>query len=222
VKKIKTINIQQVLSSEKALKLPVINIYFILAFFVLLLSGCASDYNPKPKGFNRIVLPEHEYRVLPDTFPYQFEYSKHANLKKDTSWLAERHWMQLYYPQFDASIELTYKPVFNSDSLLFHYFETSYRLTSQHKQKAYSIEETGLVIPNGDRAIIAELTGEVPSQMQFYTSDSTMNFLRGALYFKTATQNDSLRPVIDYIKKDMLHMLMTLQWDKDFPVDKLK
>jgi gliding motility-associated lipoprotein GldD len=193
-----------------------------LALSALFLSACEGDYNPKPKGYNRIILPEHGYQALPDTFPYFFEYSSHAKLQKDTSWIAEDYWMKILYPRFDASIELTYKPVHNSDSLLYHYFETAYRLTSQHKAKAYSIEETGLKIPNGDMALVAELSGEVPSQVQFYTSDSTAHFLRGALYFKTATQNDSLKPVIEFIKQDILHLLMTLKWDKDFPVEKLQ
>ncbi len=197
--------------------------YNVIAIFaVMIVTGCETDYTPKPKGFNRINLPSHGYQSLPDTLPYSFQYSTHAILQKDTSWIAEPYWMQIIYPDFDASIEITYKPVFNSDSLLYHYFETAYRLTSQHKKKAYSIEETGIVLPNRDKAIIAELSGEVPSQMQFYTSDSTMHFLRGALYFKTATQNDSLQPVIEYIKEDILHLLQTLDWDKDFPVEKLQ
>lgn len=194
----------------------------LFIFLFSLLEACTADYAPKPKGYNRINLPEHEYVSLPDTFPYFFEYSKHANIRRDTTWIAEDYWIHILYPHFDASIEITYKPVFHSDSLLFNYFETAYRLTSQHKKKAYSIEETQLLIPNGDMAIVAELSGEVPSQMQFYTSDSTMNFLRGALYFKTATQNDSLQPVIAFIKKDILHLLKTLKWNKEFPIDKLQ
>jgi len=57
------------------------------------------------------------------------------------------------------------------------------------------------------------LEGEVPSQFQFHVSDSTQHFMRGALYFKTATQNDSLAPVIDYLKRDIIHLLSTLRWN---------
>jgi hypothetical protein len=48
--------------------------------------------------------------------------------------------------------------------------------------------------------------------MQFFTSDSTRHFLRGAVYVNTATQNDSLAPIIDFIKQDALHLVKTLQW----------
>ena len=176
---------------------------------------------PKPKGFNRIDLPDHAYQRLADSFPYSFEYSKHAKIVKDSSWIAERYWITLVYPYFDASVEITYKPIFNSDSLLRNYFETAYRLTSKHQIKAYAIEESVIKLENGDPAIVAELSGEVPSQFQFYTTDSSMHFLRGALYFKTATQNDSLKPVINYLQDDILHMLNTLQWEEDFPKSKL-
>lgn len=193
-------------------------IVIAISFFIL---ACESDYLPKPKGYNRIELPPHQFVSLPDSLPYDFEYSSHSKLYRDSSWIAERYWTELVYPQFDASIELTYKPLFRSDTLLRHYFETAYRLTSKHQIKAYAIDEAVLPLPNGDAAVLAELSGEVPSQFQFYTTDSTMHFLRGALYFKTATQNDSLKPVIDYIKQDIIHLLKTLEWDEDFPIDKL-
>jgi gliding motility-associated lipoprotein GldD len=196
-------------------------IILILFFFIAGLFSCEQDYLPKPKGYNRIDMLPHEYLPLPDTFPYQFEYSKHARLLRDSSWISEPYWIELHYPYFDATIEMTYKPTFNDEEVLRDYFETAYRLTSKHKQKAYAIDEQVIPINNGNLAIIAELSGEVPSQFQFYTTDSTMNFLRAALYFKTATQNDSLLPVIQYMQKDMLHILNTLQWKKDFPKEKL-
>ncbi|MFW5759973.1 MAG: gliding motility lipoprotein GldD [Cyclobacteriaceae bacterium] len=197
-----------------------VTLFYLLILFAGIL-GCNQDYLPKPKGFNRIDMLPHEYVSLPDTFPYHFEFSKHARLLSDTSWIAERYWVELYYPYFDATIEMTYKPTYNDEKILRDYFETAYRLTSKHKQKAYAIDEQVIPINNGNLAIVAELSGEVPSQFQFYTTDSTMNFLRAALYFKTATQNDSLRPVIQYMQKDMLHILNTLQWKEDFPQEKL-
>jgi gliding motility-associated lipoprotein GldD len=65
---------------------------------------------------------------------------------------------------------------------------------------------------NGKTATIFQLEGEVPSQFQFHITDSTEHFLRGALYFRTATKNDSLSPVINYMKEDIMHMLNTLEW----------
>lgn len=170
---------------------------------------------PKPKGFNRIDLPKNEFRALPDTFPYQFEYSAHAKVLADSSWIAEPYWIDLYYPEFKASIQISYKEIKEDRELLMEYLATAYKLTSKHQVKAYSIDKAIFKTNLGKTAEIAQLSGEVPSQYQFVTTDSINHFLRGALYFDTATQNDSLGPVIEFVRKDILHLLNTLQWQED-------
>lgn len=174
--------------------------------------ACTPDFLPKPKGYNRIELPESLYQPLPDSLPYFFEYSQHAELLDDATWISERYWIDLYYPEMGANVQITYKPVLSLDSLLQGYYNDSYKLTFQHNVKAYAIDEKIVELPNGDFASVTDLEGEVPTQFQFHVSDSVDHFLRGALYFETATQNDSLRPVIDFVKADILHMLMSLEW----------
>ena len=177
------------------------------------MTSCEHNYVPKPEGYNRIVLPRPAFQALPDSFPFSFEYSKYAKILPDTSWIAEKYWFDIYYPTMGASIEMSYKPVKGSKKLLKEYMNTAYRLTAKHEVKAYSIEEKILKTNSGRTAVLAELMGEVPSQYQFYTTDSINHFVRGALYFNTATKNDSLAPVIVYIRNDILHMLNTLTWN---------
>ncbi|MEM9328099.1 MAG: gliding motility lipoprotein GldD [Bacteroidota bacterium] len=181
-----------------------------LIFFGLLL-GCGQNYLPKPKGFNRIELPEATYRPLPDSLPYAFDFSSHAMMYDDTSWISERYWIDLYYPVFDAHIQITYKEMdgkATADEIL----DDSYRLTSKHNVKAYAIEEKIVVLNSGNVASVTELEGEVPSPFQFHITDSSKNFLRGALYFQTAEKNDSLAPVITYLENDIMHLLNTVKW----------
>lgn len=188
------------------------NIITIIAL-LLSIAACTTDYVPKPKGYNRVDLPEHSYVSLPDTLPYDFEYSVHATIHPDSSVNADRYWLNIHYPDFVADIQLTYKPVNQSEERLETLLEDSYQLTANHQIRASSINENVLGTPSGKRALIAELSGEVPSQFQFYITDSTDHFLRGALYFRTATQNDSLAPIIEFIKIDMIHLLNTLEWE---------
>ena len=191
-------------------------IVFLLALPVVF-AGCggSTDYVPKPRGYNRIDLPDHRYISLPDTFPYDFDYSSHARIKPDSSWIAEPYWINIYYPKLDANVQLTYKPLDGSEQKLKEHLRDAYKLTSKHQIKASSIEETVLKTPSGKTAVVEELSGEVPSQFQFFITDSTRHFLRGALYFRTATQNDSLEPVIEYVKQDIIHMLNTLKWENE-------
>ncbi len=189
-------------------------IYSLLGLLGLLaLAGsCSKSYQPKPKGYNRFNLPEPTYRLLPDTFPYRFEYSSHTKLVRDISPFSERFWIQIQYPEIKANIHVTYKRINNSEQLLKEFLNDAYTLTAKHQIKAYAIDETYTRTPSGKTAVIAELDGEVPSQFQFTMTDSTRNFLRGALYFDTKVQNDSLQPAIDYVKKDIMRMINTLEW----------
>ena len=185
-----------------------------LVSFMLMLAACQQDYLPKPLGYNRLVLPEPTYHALPDTLPYTFEYSAHAKLLSDTSWISERFWIEIYYPTIKANVHVTYKKILNSEQLLKEFMNDAYVLTAKHQIKAYAIDESIVKTPSGITAVVAELDGEVPSQMQFTITDSTKNFLRGALYFDTKVNNDSLRPAIEYVKKDIIHMINTFDWKK--------
>lgn len=188
--------------------------FLIPALFVATLFSCERDYLPKPLGYNRLLLPEPAYVSLPDTLPYTFEYSKHARLLSDTSWISERFWIEIYYPALKANVHVTYKRIMNNDELLKEFLNDAYVLTAKHQIKAYAIDEMLTINPQGHTAVVVELDGEVPSQMQFTITDSTRNFLRGALYFNTKVQNDSLRPAIEYMKKDILHLINTFDWKK--------
>jgi gliding motility-associated lipoprotein GldD len=186
----------------------------MVVLLLIFLSSCQQDYLPKPLGYNRLVLPEPAYRALPDSLPYTFEYSQHAKLLADTFRTREPFWIQIYYPGIKANIHVTYKKILNSEQLLKEFMNDAYVLTAKHQIKAYAIDESIVKTPTGITAVIAELDGEVPSQMQFTITDSTQNFMRGALYFDTKVNNDSLRPAIEYVKKDMIHMINTFGWKK--------
>ncbi len=180
--------------------------YSLLVFFLL---GCEETFTPKPKGFNRIDLPEAKYQRIGTEYPYQFEYSTLASIEEDDS---EDYWINLNYKDFDAIVQLTYKDLTDPKNEAEIIMNEAFELTKKHMVKAYSIEESLIGMKNGQVASVAELEGEVPTQFQFYTSDTTTHFFRGALYFNTALKNDSLAPVIEFIKKDIVHMLNTFEW----------
>jgi gliding motility-associated lipoprotein GldD len=181
---------------------------------VLVLGACTKSYTPKPVGYNRLILPDTAYQPLPDTLPYKFDYSRHSKLLGDTSYVRDRFWIEIYYPDLKANVHITYKRLENSQQLLKEFMDDSYRLTAKHQIKAYAIDETIVRTPSGKTAIINEIEGEVPSQFQFTMTDSTTHFLRGALYFNTRVQNDSLAPAIDYMKREIMRMVNTLQWNE--------
>ncbi|MFT6972461.1 MAG: gliding motility-associated lipoprotein GldD [Roseivirga sp.] len=175
-------------------------------------SACEQTYFPKPKAYNRIDLPERKFQILPDTFPYNFIYSSYAELSRDSFPKAGRYFINLYYPKFDASIQITYKDLKRPENDIERLLTDAFELTMKHNSQAYSIEENLMIMPSGQVASLADITGDVPTQFQFFTTDTPHHFFRGALYFNTAEKNDSLRPIIDFIKIDAVEMLNTLSW----------
>jgi gliding motility-associated lipoprotein GldD len=185
--------------------------FLTIALISVGLVSCDKTWLPKPPGYNRIDLPRHEFQRLDQGYPYQMDFSKHSNIEPDSFNLAEKTWINLNYRDFGAKVHLTYKRIDGKTN-----FKTlssdAFKLTAKHQIKAYGIEEAVLITPNGYSAVVAELSGEVPTQFQFFVTDSTRHFLRGALYFNTAMKNDSLAPVIEYIKIDMTHLMNSLQF----------
>lgn len=171
---------------------------------------------PKPKGYHRLTIPTHEYQQLQGDYPYTFEVSKHSQVQPDKHFLAQPSWIEIKYPQFGAEIDISYKAIQHQIDSLNGFIATSHKLTRKHSVKASSIEEYQAKGGKSgkEHAMVFELTGEVPSHFHFYAHDSTENFLRAALYLNTAEKNDSLQPIIEYLKYDMMHMLNTLEWKK--------
>lgn len=176
------------------------------------LISCDHNYLPKPTGYNRVDLPEHSFQQLSDGYAYKLEYSKHAHVEADSFNIPEKNWINLNYKDFGAKVHLTYKRI-NQGSVDFKTLSNdAFKLTAKHQIKAYGIEEAILVTPEGYTGVVAELSGEVPTQFQFFVTDSTDNFLRGALYFNTSMKNDSLAPVIEYIKVDLAHLMNSVKF----------
>lgn len=189
----------------------------LLTAYCLLFTSCSSselDYSPKPKGYPRMDLPPQEYQIMTDVHPYSFEYSKSAILLPDTFSKSEPHWIFVAYPSLKASIQLTYKPVQNNPKRLSGFINDAYKLAGKHQVRATGIREQVIKTKSGRTVVMFELAGDVPSYFQFFTTDTTTHYLRGALYFTVADKQDSLQPAINYLRKDIIHMLNTLKWKK--------
>jgi len=192
----------------------------IIILTTLILSSivisCENDnYIPKPRGYFRIALPEKKYKTFDTIYPYTFEYPDYSEVVSDIDPNAEPYWINIEFPSFKGTLHLSYKPV-TSDSLLYQYFEDARTFVNKHIAKADDIEP---MIINNDKnqvyGLIYDITGSgVASTYQFCVTDSTKNYLRGALYFNIMPNNDSLSPVINFIKADIDHFIQTLKWKK--------
>ena len=82
----------------------------------------------------------------------------------------------------------------------------------KHTVKAEEITENLIRTDNNVYGIYYELAGNTATALEFYVTDSTRHYLRGALYFKTRINRDSLDPMINFIKADVQKMIQSLKW----------
>jgi gliding motility-associated lipoprotein GldD len=186
-----------------------------LAIVILLASSCGDSYIPKPRGYFRIDFPEKNYQAFDTTFPYTFEYPVYTKIFPDSSTLTEPFWINIVYPAFHAQVHISYKALRDN---LKDYLEDSRTLVNKHIPKANSISQREYSDTiNRVFGLVYDIKGsEAASTCQFYLTDSTTHFLRGALYFNLVPNNDSLSPVIDFLKADIEHMISTFRW-KNLP-----
>ena len=177
---------------------------------LLLSSSCKDSYTPKPTGYLKISYPEKAYTVYSDQEFYQFEIPAYAVVEIDSGPRSEDGWINVSVPQLNGKIHLSYKAV---DDQLNALITDCRELVYKHTVKAHGIEETPFIHREQKRfGMVYDLKGDVASAVQFFITDSTDHFLRGSLYFNTRPNRDSLNPVIEFMREDILHMIETTQW----------
>ncbi len=183
----------------------------IIFLFLGILSSCEENYVPKPRGYFRIDLPEKAYQEFDTNFPYAFEYPVYAKVVPDTLKDAEPYWINIEFPSFGGEINISYKKV---DHNLAKYLEDSRTMVMKHIPKAEEIRDSLIMRPEADVfGLLYDIEGTgAASPCQFILTDSTRNFFRGALYFNVRPNNDSLAPVINFIRKDIDHLISTFRW----------
>lgn len=177
----------------------------------IIFGGCKRKYTPKPRGFFRIDFPEKEYVQLPDSFPYSFKYPIYTTLNPDNSRLSENYWINIDYPDLNGKIHISYKKVNNNLEQL---LDDTRSLAYKHSIKADAINEKMFLKPEKKvYGILYEIEGNAASSLQFFLTDSTKNYLRGALYFNAEPNKDSLAPVINFIKEDIKFLMESFEWN---------
>ncbi len=185
-----------------------------LAIFVAILSACSGDAPnvPKPKGYFRINFPEHTYQSFNADAPFSFQYPTYATLTKDTDRNSQPYWYNLKFPQFNGQLHVTYHGVFSAKNYA-NMTELTRMLAMKHTIKANSIDQKLINYPDKKvYGLYYAIEGNTASSVQFFLTDSSKHYLRGALYFNERPQYDSIKPVIKFIKKDIDQLIESFKW----------
>lgn len=181
----------------------------VILTLLLLGVGCRQATTPRPYGYCRIVLPEANYKPLSGKHPYRFEQSVYA-VEQKVEHDGNGEWMNLHYDVLNADIHCSYMPVrgnlreLTDDAMEFVYKHVSQ--ASAIPEHAYSDDERRVY------GVFFELEGNTASPYQFFLTDSTEHFFRGAAYCNCRPNVDSLQPVLEYLQADIKHLIETFEW----------
>lgn len=185
---------------------------------LLAFSACQQTYTPKPRGYFQINFPKREYRLFDvPGYPYTFEYPVYASIVKDSLFFGEKtenpYWINVEFPSLNGKIYMSYKEIGKGGKNDFQQLvNDAFKMTYKHTYKAEYIEEKAINTPFNVTGQFYDVGGNAASSKQFYATDSTLHFLRGALYFDATPNADSLAPVQQFLQQDMWHMVETLKW----------
>lgn len=174
--------------------------------------SCNDASVPRQRGILRIDVPsDHNYKntTLPSEF--SFESSVYARVSEPNARI-KGSWLNITYPQWNGRIYLTYLVL--NDTSLQPLTEDARQFAYKHAVKASSIDESVFRFDNRNvYGMLYDIGGNAASNVQFFATDSTDNFLLGSLYFNAEPDRDSLNPVISYVRQDILHLIETLKWE---------
>jgi gliding motility-associated lipoprotein GldD len=212
--------------------------FCISAIFLLFFTACNSTYTSKKKGYFNISLPEHSYQSFDNpSFPYAFEYPLYSRLMKDSTYFEDNpeneYWINVDFPDYQARLFLSYKQVGGKalfknkqpdgtyrDSIGINRFDRmvndAFNLTNKNDIVASSIEDSLMQTPRGLHGIFFNVGGNAATAHQFFLTDTVRHFIRGALYFEATPNADSIRPVQDFLRQDVFHLINTFRW-KNLP-----
>ena len=111
--------------------------------------------------------------------------------------------------KYKAKLHISY---FSLENDLKTHTENSRRLAFKHTNKANSISE--IIYQNDERNVYGvkfDFDGSTATSTQFFLTDSSNHFFRGALYFNTQ-KSDSLGIIEEYLKVDVKRIIETFCW----------
>lgn len=190
----------------------------ILLPLLLSLPSCGEDATPipKPRAYPRVIYPEARLVQFDlGVCPLTFSYPDYMTIRQETSFFdgepPHACWFDLHMEEFNADLHCTYSPVRNYTEFQM-LVQDAFRLANEQNKRASYIEDFQIRLPDGVSGMAFSLEGPSASPFQFFLTDSTRHFLRGSLYFNTRPNPDSLAPIVDYVRKDLVRIMESLQW----------
>jgi gliding motility-associated lipoprotein GldD len=177
--------------------------------------ACNSDPIAKPRGYFRIEIPAAEYTSYHHPCGPTFDVPVYAKVERiPTDARNDDCWFNLAYPLFSAKLHCTLVR-FEGNPAFYALIDDVHEMVFSHESKSTGIQSHAFEFPTSQvNGLVFDLAGPVATPLQFFATDSTQYFLRGALYFQHAPNPDSIGPALDHLRIDIIRMIESLQWTK--------
>lgn len=184
-----------------------------LLLILIAMSACSDPVAyPRPLAFSRIDFPQNpDYKTFDsESCPFTFKYPSEAEISRNAS---DSCWVDIKFPAYDCKWHVTYRDTRTETKEKEVYYEEWRNMIFKHSKKATRIQDKPISSPDG-KGFMYEVYGNVGTPAQLFFSDTKgEEIVMLSCYFRTATKNDSLAPVIDYMKVELEKMVQTLKWE---------
>jgi gliding motility-associated lipoprotein GldD len=188
---------------------------FIIIFNILGLYSCTNNEVLRQKAYQRFYFPKKNYIPYASPCNFSFDIPSYSRIETKDSFQNKRLdddscWINVDFPDWNGKIHISYK-YYDNQEMLTKLLEDSYKLTSKHMIKATYIKDS-IIDTDSLKGLIYSVGGNSASEKQFVLTDYKHHFVRGALYFNSPPNYDSMRPIIEYINADIYHLIATFKF----------
>lgn len=184
---------------------------FYSLILVILFSCDEEQLIPKPPTYLRLELPEPSYIDYKDECGYIFKLNTNYSVEKAPIENEEINChRRIQLGKLNGTLFFRYINMIEPVSF---YINNSIDEVEMHQVKATNIRDKKIIRGN-DRVFgtVFELEGDVATPFQFYLTDSVEKFIYAEILFNSRPNYDSLKPSLDYLKRDLDTLLTTFKW----------
>ena len=178
--------------------------------FVFCLCACGEDelLIPRPVATLRVEFPERKYVKTDFDCPYEFDLASYMFAKSGSK--ENPCHLDIDLGKFNGMLHLSYVPIENNLRELIAY---SIDRVQEHQVKASAIQDS-LLLDNEAKVYgtFYEFHGNAATPFQFHFTDSVKHFMRGTVYFNATPNFDSIYPVLQYVKEDLVRIIQSNRW----------
>lgn len=193
----------------------------LILLTLCLMNSCQVEKvkKPRPRIYPKVNYPEQSYSEfsIKECSMLSFDMPKYSSVTKETHFFNENPghpcWFDINLGDLNGTIHCSYSS-FSGNKQLSKLIHDAFTITEKHNIKANYRQEN--ILLNEDKALyglLFEVDGQVASPIQFYLTDSTQHFFRASLYFNSKVNQDSIAPVLDFVKKDVYQMIESFEWN---------